>query len=341
MTFLRLLLPELLPSDVQKVLYLDGDMVIRKNIADLWGTDIQDYPLAAVTEWDRKACMASSPAGIRRYEELGMLPEQPLFNAGVLLLNLEYWRQTRLAQRAFNYIREVGADVRWYEQEALNVVTNGRYRELKPHWNVPASSVAQLPDDKVSIVHYLTASKPWHWYHDPALATLFFRALDRTQWAGWRPARPPHGAVKLWGSRLAKALRKRLYKAQRISRRLNSEIHYSRAMPKRSGLGTDDLPPSTAGCEIRLFLTAPSVDADLLQTLTAWFDAGVERAFVLIDSATNEAAAIPDRYASFVHVFTCRVDATAHALRRLLHCYGASHWCVLGRLGEEIVDSAG
>jgi lipopolysaccharide biosynthesis glycosyltransferase len=38
--FLRLLLPELLPSDVQKVLYLDGDMVIRKNIAGRICADI-------------------------------------------------------------------------------------------------------------------------------------------------------------------------------------------------------------------------------------------------------------------------------------------------------------
>jgi len=339
--FFRLLLPELLPSDLQKVLYLDCDLIICRDIAELWRTDLQDVALAAVTEWDQNACLASSPAGVPQYRELGMSPEQSLFNAGVLLLNLEYWRRTRLAQRAFNYIREVGADVRWYEQEALNVVTNGHYRELESHWNVPASNVAQLADDRVSIVHYLAAAKPWHWHYDPVLATSFFAALDCTSWAGWRPTRPRFGAVKQWRAKFAKAIRKRLYALQQIKSKLTSKLDFRRAVPKRCRAGADGWPPDATNPEIRLFLNAPSVNAKLLRALTAYFDAGVDRAFVLVDRSTNEATEkIPDKYASLVHVFARTDNSAAYALRNLLHRYGLSHWCVLGRLDEEIVASA-
>lgn len=336
--FFRLLLPELLPTDLQKVLYLDCDLIICKDITGLWCTDIQDVPLAAVTEWDQDACLASSPAGVRRYQELGMPAEQPLFNAGVLLLNLEHWRRTRLAQRAFNYIREVGGDVRWYEQEALNVVSKGEYREIESHWNVPASIATLLPDEQVSIVHYLAARKPWHWYYDPAQAALFFAALDRTSWSGWRPARPRHGAIRQWGAKLAKAMRKRLYAARGFRSRLTSKLHYWRAMPKQRRLGALNQMPGATGHEIRLFLTAPSVDVDLVQTLNAYFEAGVGRAFVLLDSTAADTASIPARYASFVHEFTCQDNVGGLALRRLLHRYGPSHWCVLGGLCEELVN---
>jgi len=339
--FFRLLLPELLPSDLDKVLYLDSDMIVCRDIADLWCTDIQDVPLAAVTEWDQDACLASSRAGVRYYRELGMSAEQPLFNAGVLLLNLEHWRRARLAQRAFNYIREVGPDVRWYEQEALNVVTSGQYREIESHWNVPASSAGQMPDDRVSIVHYLAARKPWHWYYDPAQAALFFAALDRTSWAGWRPTQPQHGAVRLWAAQLVKAIRKRLYAGRWLRSKLSAKLRYRRATPMQRRLTANDQTPDAAGCEIRLFLTAPSVDADLVRTLSAYFDAGAGRAFVLTDATTDDTASIPECHASFVHVFTCRDNVAGLALRNLLHHYGASHWCVLGRLCEVPVDGTG
>ena len=122
--------------------------------------------------------------------------------------------------------------------------------------------------------------------------------------------------------------------------KLRLKLDYWRASPKRCRLRDDGPPPDVACCEIRLFLAAPRLDVDLIQTLTAYFGAGIKRAFVLIDSDAHEAVVIPDRYAELVHVFTCQDKSIGLSLRRLLHRYGPSHWCVLGSLCEVIVDSA-
>ena len=339
-SFLRLLLPELLPADLEKVLYLDSDLIVCTDISELWDTDIGDVPLAAVTEWDPNGCKASSPAGVRRYAELGIPPEQPLFNAGVLLLNLTYWRESKLAQSAFAYMRQVGYEMRWYEQEALNVMTDGRYRALEPRWNVPANVAARLPQVPASIVHYMTARKPWHWYYNSAESTLFFGALDLTSWAGWRPKRPRHGNAEQFAAALSKAMWKRLAAIQLMRSKLHSTVDHLRSTPKSCSLSSDKPPPDVECSEIRLFLSAPELNVDLIQTLIAYFNAGIQRAFVLIDSDATEAVAIPDRYAAHVHVFSCQGRNVELALRRLLQRYGGSHWCVLGRLGEVIVDNA-
>jgi lipopolysaccharide biosynthesis glycosyltransferase/glycosyltransferase involved in cell wall biosynthesis len=335
--FFRLLLPELLPADLPKVLYLDSDLIAGADISQLWRIEIHDVPLAAVPEWDRNASRASSPRGIRRYRDLGLSPEQPLFNSGVMLLDLEHWRRKHLAHRAFQYIREAGPDVRWYEQEALNVVCNGQFLELDSRWNVPAGEVAALARDDVSIVHYLTADKPWHWHYDSVSAAPFFDALDRTAWAGWRPTRPHLGDVGKLAGRVVKAVKKRQFDVYRLRSDLDARRRYRRARPKYIPLGGIGLPPDGTGPEIRLFVTAPTIDADLLQELAAWFADGVDRAVLLLEGDGNAGTLIPDSHAQRVHAFVCDGHDTDFARRNLLHHHGQSHWCVLGRPGEHIV----
>ncbi len=76
----RLFLNTLLPEDVDKVLYMDGDTIVRKGLIDLYNTDISNYTLAAVIE--------PTVPGYRK-EELGLSKDANYYNAGVLLINLK------------------------------------------------------------------------------------------------------------------------------------------------------------------------------------------------------------------------------------------------------------
>ncbi len=193
--YLRLMIPEVLPLAVEKVLYLDSDMIVCDDISQLWDTDITTMDFAAAPERGA-ASRASSRRGIRHHLALGMKPDQVVFNAGVLLINLRRWRQSHLASRAFAYLRCLAHEVRWYEQEALNVVANGSYRELDPRWNVPALAARPGSGARTSIVHYLTAHKPWHWDYSWPRRDLFFTAwIVRTCSA----LAPGVGAPNRWG----------------------------------------------------------------------------------------------------------------------------------------------
>ena len=213
----RLLLPTLLPATLDRVIYLDCDLVLLHDLWDLWRTDVSGHCLGAVRELLEQARYAASPSGVRLYRELGLPPDLELFNAGVMLINLARWRQRLLGPRAFHYLREAGTELRWHDQEALNVVVAGDWLPLDVRWNVTLHAYRDQTDpalralvEQPRIVHYNASVKPWQSHYRLSQRELFFRYVDATQWSGWRPV-PERYALAY---RLARRLRPRASQAR-------------------------------------------------------------------------------------------------------------------------------
>jgi hypothetical protein len=323
---------------MDRVLDLDSDMVVCADLAPLWDTDIATVDFAAAPERNTAARHASVVRGIRFHRELGMAPDHPAFNVGVLLINLRRWRETHLACRVFTCLRSLDRDVGWYEQDALNVVANGNYLELDSRWNLPPRAAPPGSDPPASILHYVTADKPWHWDYAGPHQGWFFEALDRTAWTGWRPSRPRFGRARRAGARVGKALRKRRHAVRIAWWSLRRRAFYRSIVPKPAG-GRRSGPPDRGGpAELRLFLTVPCVDGALAGMLEAYADAGVDRA-VILDCSGGQPWAGPEPMP--MHVFRCPGAATNLALRRLLDRYGEGHWCLLGNPVGVPVDDDG
>ena len=83
-TYTRLWIADLFPEDVDKVLYLDSDIIVAGDIGALWRTEMGDAVLGAVTIPGSTRCAAFD------------IPESyGYFNSGVLLVNLARWRGDR------------------------------------------------------------------------------------------------------------------------------------------------------------------------------------------------------------------------------------------------------
>ncbi|HEV7633548.1 MAG TPA: glycosyltransferase family 8 protein [Steroidobacteraceae bacterium] len=338
--YFRLLLPDWLPT-LEKLLYLDCDLIVCDDIGALWDIDLGAAAFAAVKEYSSVATPARLADTIRYPRELGVSPQQALFNTGVLLMNLQRWRETRLALRAFSYLRVLGRDVHWYDQEALNVVAGAECSNLDRRWNVPAKWVDELPDTRAAIVHYLTAQKPWNWDYRLGQQRLFQDALDRTAWAGWRPQAPRLRGTARALAVLRKAARKRLTRARRALLDLRRRREYRSAAPKALG----DIEPGSGlesvGREIRLFVTTDSIDAQFAAVIGAYVDAGVDRAFIITGDTTRVADALPPSLRSKTHIVDRHGAAGESVLRHLLDRHGVAHWCVLGDAHRILVDAEG
>ncbi len=188
-TYYRLLLPDALPGEVVRVVYLDCDVVVRRPIEDLWNTDLGPAPTGAVVN--------PRPVGAR---QLGLAHDRDYFNAGVLLIDLARWRRERLHRRAIEFIRSCGRPLPFLDQDALNHVHAGAWHRLDLRWNQqfkffkhPAhylrvsSSALRRARREPFIVHYSTTTKPWHYANDHPWRGAYFRHLDRTHYRGWRP----------------------------------------------------------------------------------------------------------------------------------------------------------
>jgi lipopolysaccharide biosynthesis glycosyltransferase len=129
--FFRLLLPDICPSGWEHVLYLDVDMLIESPLIDLWDQRHDARPVAMVREYGGPHF--GSPKG-PPWRDLGVAPSTPYFNAGVMLCDLEAWRQADVGQRTLDLLRRF--DLPHGDQCALNTIFAGQVQPLEPQWNV-------------------------------------------------------------------------------------------------------------------------------------------------------------------------------------------------------------
>ncbi len=161
-----LLLADLLPADQGRVLFLDADLLILDDATRLWSVDLDGRVVAAAPDSAIRFC--SSPRGVKGYVDLGIPDHAVYFNAGVLLTDLDAWRQRDVTHRAFDYLRSTGESVDFLHQEALNAVLWDDWRPLPARWNLLAG-VAGRPFQRpgsnawrdAGIVHFAGRLKPW------------------------------------------------------------------------------------------------------------------------------------------------------------------------------------
>ncbi len=198
--YFRLLIPSLLPAHHAKVLYLDCDLVIHRDLSDLWNTDLGDAPLAAVRDFGVPV-VSSEPWGLADYRALNIAADEPYFSAGVMLLNLPVWRRGKIAEQVIRFTEEHRATVRLWEQDGLNALLHGRWNRLDDRWNVVLGALQTFDwwrpteEQKPMLRHLQT--DPWITHFASTKSWMngctngekgrFFAVLDRTAWKGWRP----------------------------------------------------------------------------------------------------------------------------------------------------------
>jgi lipopolysaccharide biosynthesis glycosyltransferase len=188
-SYARLLIPELLPAQVNRAVYLDGDVLVTSDLSPLFELELGDAPFAAV----RDQAIGGS-----------------YFNAGVLVLDLERWRRTGLAERALAYADAQTQPLFWADQDALNAVADDWY-ELELRWNVQANVPEPERDDLLrtaAVVHFAGYHKPWIPRATPAATLPWARALRRSGWYG--PGEYLRWIVPLLGKRAILAAGRRM-----------------------------------------------------------------------------------------------------------------------------------
>jgi lipopolysaccharide biosynthesis glycosyltransferase len=195
----RLLAPQVLPEDCDRVLYLDSDMVIRADVSELF--DLPNEETAIHAAPDIGVPFVGEPKGVFNYAELGIPATQRYFNSGVMLLNLRRWREANIGDRVFDYLHRHGSSIHFFEQGALNAVLYDSWTEIDLVWNQSVEII--FPEKcarmglskekrrsalaKPKIVHYTGAVKPWLGFDNILPVPRFchfFTYLEKTLYRG-------------------------------------------------------------------------------------------------------------------------------------------------------------
>lgn len=110
--YARLFVSSVLPQDLERVLYLDSDTIIRKSIKELWNYDIQGKTIGALRD-----------AFSKYYRKnIDLMPEDTMFNSGVMIIDLKKWKETNVERRLLEFIRKKEGYIQQGDQGALNHV---------------------------------------------------------------------------------------------------------------------------------------------------------------------------------------------------------------------------
>ena len=190
-TYFRILLPNILTS-LEKVLFLDTDIIINGSIDALFNMDISGLPVAAVEDIGM---------GNIKKESMGIPDGKPYFNAGVLLMNLEYFRAHDLVSKILLFIKEYPERCEFWDQDALNATITGNIYALPYKYNVQSNSYSYEGNDMdvndamkcPVIIHFTGAGycKPWFYHNNHPFKKLYYKHLQLTPFRRYRePDRP-------------------------------------------------------------------------------------------------------------------------------------------------------
>lgn len=190
-TYYRLFSAEILPRSVNKAIYLDCDIVVNGSLLSLWNTDISNCALGAVYQ--------SHQHNEEAYKRLKIPSEDGYFNAGVLLMNIAYWRENNVTDRLFSFVKNNFNLIHAHDQDVLNAVLYKEvkvldyiwnYRECffdKRHYDYPMKISYNISDKSPVIIHYVSKPKPWSCACRHPLKNEYYKYLKYTPFNNFHP----------------------------------------------------------------------------------------------------------------------------------------------------------
>lgn len=200
-SYARLFVADMVPADMDRILYLDCDMIVCDSLQRLWNTDLRGCALGAVQDTISNTTKAA----------VGMAPEEQYFNAGMLLIDLAKWREQNIGSKCLSFIQERNGSVVHHDQGVLNGVLRNQWFRLPLCDNLMTihfifnrerildyygeNAVFYLDNEIVNakehpvILHYTPSftSRPWCQDCKHPLKALYWENLNKTPWKEAKP----------------------------------------------------------------------------------------------------------------------------------------------------------
>ena len=175
-TYFRLFIPNLYPQ-YDKALYLDSDIVLLKDVYELYNIDMGDNLVAAAPD-----DVIQTFHVFQEYVEkvVGVADYNNYFNAGVLLMNLDELRKFSFQEKFIYSLDKIKFSVA-QDQDYLNRLCKGRVKIIDGNWNrMPIATGKEDDSENIKLIHYNLAYKPWH-FEDILYNEYFWEYAKKTE----------------------------------------------------------------------------------------------------------------------------------------------------------------
>lgn len=223
--YYRLVVPEIINPEVERFLYLDADIIIQRNLKELFEIDLNGHVIAATHDI----------VAVRdKYYEHHDIPEKyKYFNSGVLLVDVEKWKENNATKTIREYLINNIKRCVFHDQDGLNGVLHTKRYVLPPEWNqqvglyfLDYNLLSNMYGEELylkalntpAVIHYNGWEKPWHFLCGHPGKKLFLKHLEKT---GLK-LRYKDATIKNW----LKMLRYKIFGWKKLSKKFYIPLDY-------------------------------------------------------------------------------------------------------------------
>lgn len=125
----RLFLAEIIPNNIDKILYIDCDTIINNDLYEMWSIPIENNLIGGVLDTLPNNDSKSA---------IGISNNEGYINSGVLLINLKKWREDKIQEKFINFLLKHNGNVHHHDQGIINAVCKNKLI-LHPKYNLSSS----------------------------------------------------------------------------------------------------------------------------------------------------------------------------------------------------------
>jgi lipopolysaccharide biosynthesis glycosyltransferase len=182
----RLLVPYF-SNNIEKVLYLDADIICNKNFVSLFNIDLGENIIAAVQDsyfdiFSSTINKSKKVSIISNFKELGFIGDEKYFNSGVLLINSQKWIANDVSKKVLELAFKHSSHIFLWDQYSLNIYFSNSWSQLNKEFNE-----TNAIDKRTTIFRHFTKVKPTSYQSGLSDLPEFYQYLDKTPWSKWRP----------------------------------------------------------------------------------------------------------------------------------------------------------
>lgn len=164
-TWYRVLLPNILPTNIHRILYLDADVIVKDNLQELFLLNMENKAIAGTIDIET--------FNIKTFERCGYEQEKRYICAGVMLMNLDFWRKHNLTEQIIEWGRINNDRIKFPDQDTINFLCRNDKVILPLRYGIQSAFFTndqfyqeplakELSDsiNKPAIIHYAGCA-PW------------------------------------------------------------------------------------------------------------------------------------------------------------------------------------
>ena len=174
--YYRMFIPSMFP-EYEKAIYLDGDIILQDDIANLFNLDLKDNLLGAAIDY----VVNTTPEFVEYSDSALGLPAKHYFNSGVLVMNLREMRKARIEEKFITMLLNYNLDTIAPDQDYLNVLCKDRVTYFPDTWNKMPDFGKMYDINELHLIHYNMYRKPWH-YKDMPYEEAFWKYAKETSY---------------------------------------------------------------------------------------------------------------------------------------------------------------